>query len=135
MMDLYRTLWETSFDPKRGHDRTLNEYFVFDRLITSEDDWVITPNNDTIYLRAFLDLRAANAALLAAQILTVTAETHSDQHTWFFGARWDVREDLAVKAQIDLIKGSPTSLFPFRGDNNAWDGDMTVFSLALDFVF
>jgi len=58
MMDLYRTLWETSFDPDRGHDRTLNEFFAFDRLITSEDDWVITPNNDTIYSRAFLDLRA-----------------------------------------------------------------------------
>lgn len=57
MMDLYRTLWETSFDPQRGHDRTLNEFFVFDRLITSDDDWVISPNNDTIYLRAFLDLR------------------------------------------------------------------------------
>jgi hypothetical protein len=57
LMDLYRTLWETSFDPGRGHDRTVNEYFVFDRLITSKDDWVITPNNDTIYLRAFLDLR------------------------------------------------------------------------------
>jgi len=57
LMDLYRTLWETSFDPARGHDRTVNEYFVFDRLITSKDDWVITPNNDTIYLRAFLDLR------------------------------------------------------------------------------
>lgn len=58
MMDLYRTLWETSFDPERGHDRTLNEFFAFDRLITSDDDWVITPNNDTIYSRAFLDLRA-----------------------------------------------------------------------------
>jgi hypothetical protein len=57
MMDLYRTLWETSFDPQRGHDRTLNEFFVFDRLITSKDDWVVTPNEDTIYSRAFLDLR------------------------------------------------------------------------------
>jgi hypothetical protein len=57
MMDLYRTLWETSFDPKRGHDRTLNEFFVFDRLITSADDWVVTANEDTIYLRAFIDLR------------------------------------------------------------------------------
>jgi len=56
-MDLYRTLWETSFDPKRGHDRTLNEFFVFDRLITSKDDWVVTANEDTIYLRAFIDLR------------------------------------------------------------------------------
>jgi hypothetical protein len=64
VMDLYRTLWETSFDPKRGHDQTLNEYFVFDRLITSKDDWVITPNNDTIYLRAFLDLRAEPVVLV-----------------------------------------------------------------------
>ena len=57
MMDLYRTLWETSFDPQRGHDRTVNEFFVFDRLITSKDDWVVTPNEDTIYSRAFFDLR------------------------------------------------------------------------------
>lgn len=64
MMDLYRTLWETSFDPKRGHDRRLNEYFVFDRLITSDDDWVISPNNDTIYLRAFFDLRAEPVVLV-----------------------------------------------------------------------
>ncbi len=57
MMDLYRTLWETSFDPKRGHDRTVNEFFHFERLITSEDDWVVTPNQDTIYSRMFFDLR------------------------------------------------------------------------------
>ena len=57
MMDLYRTLWETSFDPQRGHDRTLNEFFAFERLITSKDDWVVTPNEDTIYSRAFFDLR------------------------------------------------------------------------------
>ena len=56
MMDLYRTLWETSFDPERGHDRTLNEFFVFDRLVTSADDWAVTANEDVIYLRAFLDL-------------------------------------------------------------------------------
>jgi hypothetical protein len=57
MMDLYRTLWETSFDPKRGHDRTVNEFFNFERLITSKDDWVVTPNQDTIYSRMFFDLR------------------------------------------------------------------------------
>jgi hypothetical protein len=57
LLDLYRTLWETSFAPDRGHDRTLNEFFEFDRLITSADDWVITPNEDTIYSRAFFDLR------------------------------------------------------------------------------
>ena len=64
LMDLYRTLWETSFDPGRGHDRTVNEFFVFERLITSEDDWVISPNNDTIYLRGFFDLRAEPIVLV-----------------------------------------------------------------------
>ena len=57
MMDLYRTLWGTSFDPERGHDRTLNEFFLFCRLITSKDGWVVTPNEDTIDSRAFMDLR------------------------------------------------------------------------------
>lgn len=64
LMDLYRTLWETSFDPERGHDRTLNEWFVFDRLVDSSDDFIVSPNNDTIYLRAFLDLRAEPIVLV-----------------------------------------------------------------------
>ena len=63
-MDLYRTLWETSFDPERGHDRTLNEFFNFERLITSENDWVVTPNEDTIYSRMFFDLRKESMILV-----------------------------------------------------------------------
>lgn len=61
--------------------------------------------------------------------------THADQHTWTLGARWDVRNDLALKVQVDRIDGKPGSVFPFREETAAWDGDMTVFSLALDFVF
>lgn len=68
----------------------------------------------------------------AAQL---SAATHSDQHTWFLGARWDFRKDMDLKAQVDWIRGSPSSNFPFRGDSAPWDGHMTVFSLALDFVF
>lgn len=64
MMDLYRTLWETSFDPKRDHDRAINEFFHFERLITSKDDWVVTPNEDTIYSRMFFDLRAEPMVLV-----------------------------------------------------------------------
>jgi hypothetical protein len=64
LMDLYRTLWETSFDPERGHDRTINEFFAFERLVTSEDDFIVSPNNDTIYLRAFFDLRAEPVVLV-----------------------------------------------------------------------
>jgi hypothetical protein len=48
MTALYRTPWETSFDPKRGHDRTVDESCDFRRLVTSADDRVVTPNEDTI---------------------------------------------------------------------------------------
>lgn len=55
-MDLYRTFWENCLDPGRGHDITLNEFNHSRRLVTPDDTWVVTPNNDTLYSRAFLDL-------------------------------------------------------------------------------
>ena len=56
IMDLYRTFWEGPLDPKRGHDRTLNEFNLVRKLVTPKDTWVVTPNNDTLYARGFLDL-------------------------------------------------------------------------------
>lgn len=70
MMDLYRTMWETSFDPGRGHDRTV-KFFYFRRLVTHKDDWVVTPNEDTIYHRAFLDLRAEPIILVIPPMHTL----------------------------------------------------------------
>ena len=67
---------------------------------------------------------------------SLMAQTHSDQHTLFLGGRWDVQSNLALKAQVDWIRGTPSSIFPFHGDlAPAWNGNMNVFSLALDFVF
>jgi hypothetical protein len=56
IMDLYRTFWEDTLDPKRGHDRTLNEFSFVRKLVTAKDTWVVTPNTDTLYSRGFLDL-------------------------------------------------------------------------------
>ena len=56
LMDLYRTFWEGTLDPKRGHDRTLNEFNLVRNLVTAKDTWVVTPNSDTLYARGFLDL-------------------------------------------------------------------------------
>ncbi|MCS6846034.1 MAG: DUF1254 domain-containing protein [Caldilineales bacterium] len=104
LMDLYRTLWETCFDPGRGHDRTLNEYFAFDRLITSEDDWVITPNNDTIYLRAFLDLRKEPIILVIPPM--------GDRHFWVPVS--DLRHDHDASLSWDTIgaRGGAYALCP-----------------------
>lgn len=66
----------------------------------------------------------------------VMQDSHSDQKTSFVGMRWDVAQNIALKAQWDAIRGEPSSIFPYRRDNRAkWDGSMDVFSLALDFVF
>ncbi len=64
-------------------------------------------------------------------------QTHGDQHTWFLGARWDFQPNMALKAQVDRIDANPCSISPFRdGTSSAcWSGEMTVYSLALDFVF
>jgi hypothetical protein len=64
------------------------------------------------------------------------AQSHSDQHTFFMGGRWDIRQNWALKAQVDWVRGEPTSVFPFRDDRpGIWDGNMAVYSLALDFIF
>lgn len=104
MMDLYRTLWETSFDPDRGHDRTLNEFFFFDRLITSDDDWVITPNEDTIYQRAFIDLRAEPVILVIPDM--------GERKFWF--PIGDMHHDINANLSWDTIgsRGGAFALVP-----------------------
>ena len=60
----------------------------------------------------------------------------TDQQTYTLGARWDFHKNLSLKAQVDAIRGKPSSVFLVKGtDSGGWDGNMTVFSLALDFVF
>lgn len=92
MMDLYRALWETSLDPGRDHDRTLNEFFRFTRLITHEDDWVVTPNEDTIYDRAFMDLRTEPL------ILSIPP---TDRQYWF--PIGDLRHDYNATLSWDTV--------------------------------
>jgi hypothetical protein len=92
MMDLYRTLWETNFDPGRGHDRTVNEFFHFERLITSDDNWVVTPNEDTIYSRMFFDLRAEPMVLVIPP---------TDRQVWFGIA--NLRHDYDANLSWDTI--------------------------------
>ncbi len=63
------------------------------------------------------------------------AEFYSDQHTLFLGARWDFRQNMCLKAQVDVIRGDPASKFLYRWETTDWDGSMTVLSLSWNFVF
>lgn len=72
--------------------------------------------------------------------ITVTpflvAQSVTDQHTYTLGGRWDFQKNMALKAQVDWVRGTPASLFLLKGDQrNLWDGNLTAVSLTLDFVF
>lgn len=75
----------------------------------------------------FHDLNVALAGALA--------RVHTDQHTWSLGTRWDFRRNMALKAQVDMIRGKPESIFLYPTSTPKFDGKLNVFSLALDFVF
>jgi len=70
-----------------------------------------------------------------ALTLSLVSQSYMDQFTYTLGARWDLARNLAMKAQVDWVRGEADSLFLFKNATPDWDGDMTVFSLALDFVF
>ena len=61
----------------------------------------------------------------------------ADQHTYTLGARWDFRENMALKFQWDAIRGSPQSVFPYARANggSGWNGKTDVISIVMDFVF
>ena len=65
----------------------------------------------------------------------LAARRYTEQHTYTLGGRWDIQKSLALKAQVDWIRGQPSSVFLFKNRQAGWDGNMTVVSLALDFVF
>jgi hypothetical protein len=80
-------------------------------------------------------LNTGLGAALDGIVARVMADSHSDQHTVFLGTRWDFRNNMAVKAQVDFIRGTPQSIFPTRWEKPDYNGRMNIFSLALDFVF
>lgn len=75
-------------------------------------------------------LSQLNASLAGAQ-----TRVHTDQHTYTLGSRWDFRRNMALKAQLDFIRGKPESVFLYPITTPGYDGKMNVYSLVLDFVF
>jgi len=55
-VELYRTFYEQVIDPDRGHSISVNEFNHIRKLVSPSDTWVVTPNNDTLYSRAWVDL-------------------------------------------------------------------------------
>jgi hypothetical protein len=66
--ELYRSMYEIVIDPKREGKASVNEFNHIRDLATPEDEWVVTPNNDTLYSRAFLDLSGGPLVLTIPEI-------------------------------------------------------------------
>jgi len=58
-----------------------------------------------------------------------------DQTTFTLGTRWDFRRNMALKAQVDFVRGASDSLFLYPISDEAFDGKLNVYSVSLDFVF
>lgn len=72
---------------------------------------------------------------VAAIVRNFMAQTHADQATITLGTRWDVMRNVALKTQLDMVRGERDSRFPQRNSGADWNGRLNVFSLTLDFVF
>jgi hypothetical protein len=57
----------------------------------------------------------------------------ADQTTWSLGARYNLKENIDVKLQLDRIRARETLLE--RNELPSWNGKATLFSVAVDFVF
>ena len=75
----------------------------------------------------FLDLKVGVANFIRI--------SHQDQHTVTLGGRWDFRQNLALKAQVDFVRGAPDSTFLVQQNTSAWNGRSNVLSVALDFFY
>jgi hypothetical protein len=95
-MDLYRTFYENALDPNRGHNLTLGEFIHSRQLVTPEDKWVVTPNNDTLYCRAFLDL--------SAEPIILQIPATGDRPYWF--PIGDIYHNLNASLSWDTVGGN-----------------------------
>ncbi|WP_367154385.1 hypothetical protein [Methylomonas sp. HYX-M1] len=80
-------------------------------------------------------LNSTGSAGLDVLVKSAIARTGLDQHTFTLGLRWDFYPGMDLKAQWDVMQGSPDSRLLYRWESGDWNGRMQVLSLALDFAF
>ena len=78
---------------------------------------------------------APKFARLTAGLNSAIARTHIDQTTYTVGARWDFHRNMALKAQVDLVRGARDSVWLYPTHEADFNGRLNIYSMALDFVF
>ncbi|MBD1555348.1 hypothetical protein HC752_00130 [Vibrio sp. S9_S30] len=91
--------------------------------LEAQYDWSILPYPNIAQLQ-----QGAIASINAALI---------DQSTWSFGARWDVTEQVSLKAQVDFVHIEDTGhgLWATQLSQPKPDTEVQVYSLSASFIF
>ena len=58
-----------------------------------------------------------------------------DSETFTLGTRWDFRRNMALKTQVDLVRGGKSVSMLVDDTDPGWNGKTTMVSVSLDFVF
>lgn len=74
-------------------------------------------------------------ASLEAGVDQIVRATQIDQRTLSLGTRFDFTKNAALKFQVDLIRNRDVPSLLWLDSDPSWDGNATLFSVALDFVF
>ena len=61
--------------------------------------------------------------------------TRMDSETFTLGARWDFRRNMALKTQVDFVRGGKSASMLVEDTDPDWNGKTTMVSVSLDFVF
>lgn len=72
---------------------------------------------------------------LDAAVNGILTLTHSVQNTFTAGVRYDVMPNVDVKLQVDQVHVYDHAAALWWRAQPGWDGDGTIFSMTLDFVF
>lgn len=81
------------------------------------------------------ELTGPRASELKLGIASALTKGHNDQHTTSLGVRWDFMRNMDLKFQVNTVRGDPSSTPLYRNIQAGWDGNTTVYSVAMDFVF
>ncbi len=73
--------------------------------------------------------------ILNAAYAQFVAGTHVDRKTYTLGARWDLRNNMALKFQWDAVRATADTHFSFAVTSPGWNGKTDVLSVVLDFIF
>ena len=82
-----------------------------------------------------LSINSGLGSQVDQQIETELAKSYMDQKTLSVGSRYDLTDKMCLKLQVDRVKSKVNPSLLWANETAAWDGNATLFSTTLDFVF